>query len=62
MRLAAFDAAGTARMGVVEGGTIRPLCAVDEFYAAVDEWLGRAAALDTEAVALADVTAVPPCP
>jgi 2-keto-4-pentenoate hydratase/2-oxohepta-3-ene-1,7-dioic acid hydratase in catechol pathway len=62
VRLAAFDAAGTARMGVVEGGTIRPLCAVDEFYAAVDEWLGRAAALDTEAVALADVTAVPPVP
>ena len=62
MRLAAFDAAGTATMGVVAGQSIRPLCPIGDFYADVDGWLDRAGRLDSGGVRLDEVRAVPPVP
>lgn len=61
MRLAAFDAAGTSTMGVVDGPSICSLCPVDDFYADVDGWLQRAAA-STTGVPIRDVRLVPPVP
>jgi 2-keto-4-pentenoate hydratase/2-oxohepta-3-ene-1,7-dioic acid hydratase in catechol pathway len=62
MRLAAFDDDGVATMGVVDGSVLSPLCSVDAFYAEVDQWLARAAHVDTAERPLETVRFVPPVP
>lgn len=62
MRLAAFDVAGIATMGVVAGPSIRPLCPLADFYADVDGSLQRARRLESDAVPLDEVQPTPPVP
>lgn len=62
MRLAAFDAAGIAMMGVVADQSITPLCPVDDFYGDVEGWLQRARGLHADALRLDEVPLVPPVP
>lgn len=67
MRLVAYRPADQANpknnaLGVVIGDTVAPLTSIDAFYADVDGWLAKAAAITEGSFPVAGLTLAPPVP
>lgn len=67
MRLVAYRPADQANpknnaLGVVIGDMVAPLTSIDAFYADVDGWLAKAAAITEGSLPVAGLTLAPPVP